>query len=765
MYPATLEVIAKCQLKNDRKKVVIDTFAAGVKFDPGTTYTIDLEQDFVKETEGSKFSNPAVTGLGTFTTNSTGPQVQTDEPTDGGTNILNNTFIRYTYDRQLLAGDGNYYLYKVGSPDVLLQTYNPSDSTANNTISGNQITLNTTGFIDAGETYYVLIDEGAVEDRDGLAAFGFNNDQEHRWTTAPSTNVDFPDLSAAFTDAFTPTMTANAVFQYAVLTSLAATQTATPVKTTDTGSNIQSTVSKTIVPNFTWRSATMDLQGAFSPTMLVGAIFQSQADLTVNATLAVDFSIIIEGASTMSSAFTQSAIDGNLARIRFVDASMSSVFEIDHQTNLQFISSSFEAGYYPSYQVDNNIALPTGAQQGDYAIIIENGTIRNHALTNGFGFLYSTEEATGNTWPGKPQTYNKAGYKASSTTTHTELISDTFGSAYVDPDPLQQEINYSYTYDAGIIGANSQDGNQFKPYYNFISYKKLTQQDINNGELTLASNNTTKQILIFRDQDDMFSHIQPVAYTPENFGESQTVLSNELPDSTTIKAPVVFLNIQGMYDYYRNSGTNGSIGRPEVQTTITTDQPGDTGVLRVTGAPQTYINTIYAVQNRTENAQATFTHGLRGVPRKLELNITFSDYELFWPKIFDGSVSNYTSYLPQNAAGPNGVTNFNPDRSFTGYTGDGQGALIDSIQYSGGDFYQINIGSAGYNYKWNERLGLSYNEIPSITTNSNLLGFPTMIGLGNQYNEALLAIQFVGAEAQVDEIQMPTRALLQCSPD
>jgi len=214
MYPATLEVIAKCQLNNNRKKVVIDTFAAGLRFVAGETYTIDLEQDFVKETEGSKFSNPAVTGLGTFTTNSTGPQVQTDTPS--GTTVTNNTFITYTYDRLILAGNGNYELYKVGSPDTLLRTYNPSDSTANNTISGNQITLTTTGLIDAGETYYVLIDEGAVEDRDGLAAFGFDNDQEHRWTTAPSTNVDFPDLISLKVSLATLTCegTKNANYEY-----------------------------------------------------------------------------------------------------------------------------------------------------------------------------------------------------------------------------------------------------------------------------------------------------------------------------------------------------------------------------------------------------------------------------------------------------------------------------------------------------------------------------------------------------------------------
>jgi len=215
-FKIDLFVNAGCVLNTSKKKVVVDTYAAGVRFDAGATYTMEYEAGFVKGTGDNEFLSPANTNAGSFTTNSTGPQVQTDEPTDGGTSVTNNSFIRYTYDRQILAGNGNYYLYKVGSPDVLLQTYNPSDSTANNIISGNQITLNTVGLIDANETYYVLIDQGAVEDKDGLAAFGFNNDQEHRWTTAPSTNVDFPDLTSLKVSSATLscTITKNPNYEY-----------------------------------------------------------------------------------------------------------------------------------------------------------------------------------------------------------------------------------------------------------------------------------------------------------------------------------------------------------------------------------------------------------------------------------------------------------------------------------------------------------------------------------------------------------------------
>jgi hypothetical protein len=210
---------------------------------------VELEEGFVKETGANKFDSPAVSNLSQFTTNATGPQVQVDEPQDGSTAVTNNTFIRYTYDRLILAGNGSYYLYKEipGSPDEELAVYNPSDSTANCVISGNQITLDTTGLIDANETYYVLIDEGAVEDKDGLLAFGFDNDQEHRWTTAASTNVDFPDLTSlqASLGTLTCEVTKNPNYEYGDAT-LSSTFTSTL-----TGDPVYKAIDMVLVRSFT----------------------------------------------------------------------------------------------------------------------------------------------------------------------------------------------------------------------------------------------------------------------------------------------------------------------------------------------------------------------------------------------------------------------------------------------------------------------------------------------------------------------------------
>ena len=191
LYPKTFEVVTKCQLNNNRKKVVVDTYAAGITFTAGASYTIDLEEDFVKETGGSRFSNPSQTGFASFTVPSTGPAITSQTPT--GTSVTNNTEITYVYERNILVGTGNFELYKeTGATDQLVQSFDVATSNLI-TISGNQVTLNVTGLIDAGETYYVLIDTGAITDKDSIDAPGYSTDQGHNFSTAASTG-DFPDL-------------------------------------------------------------------------------------------------------------------------------------------------------------------------------------------------------------------------------------------------------------------------------------------------------------------------------------------------------------------------------------------------------------------------------------------------------------------------------------------------------------------------------------------------------------------------------------------
>jgi hypothetical protein len=68
IYPVEFTASIRLSLVT-KTEVTIDTFALGLRFDPATTYTVELEEGFVKETGANKFDSPAVGNLSQFTTN------------------------------------------------------------------------------------------------------------------------------------------------------------------------------------------------------------------------------------------------------------------------------------------------------------------------------------------------------------------------------------------------------------------------------------------------------------------------------------------------------------------------------------------------------------------------------------------------------------------------------------------------------------------------------------------------------------------------
>jgi hypothetical protein len=109
--------------------VNVDTFALGLRFDPATTYTVELEEGFVKETGANKFDSPGVGNLSQFTTNFTGPQIQVDD-------TIRQHLLPTTHSSDTPTIDNCWQamaiteLYKeTGSPDEEVAVFNASDST------------------------------------------------------------------------------------------------------------------------------------------------------------------------------------------------------------------------------------------------------------------------------------------------------------------------------------------------------------------------------------------------------------------------------------------------------------------------------------------------------------------------------------------------------------------------------------------------------------------------------------------------------------
>jgi hypothetical protein len=322
-------------------RLKIDFDQLGVDWQPNKNYTFRSTAGLVRESEGNRSDSPAQT-FGSQTTNTTGPSVVSDIP--NGVNVTNNTNMTLIFDRLIRAGDGNLYFYeRVGGVDTLLRTYNPSDSTPNNEISAQTqvdvvtdkkiscqavselvckirritsaapdeveietvmpvkstfdcqyeivrysqgtLRLDTLGLIKSSTNYYLLFEAGAVSDYDGFDAPGWpTDDTEFNFTTAPSTDVNFPDLSADIVSAFSPTMTVRAIRQGEVVLSTQASITAQPTITYRATATFNSIITQS------------------SPDILRTRPFASSMSSQVTMTASVNF--IASGVSAMTSQFT-----------------------------------------------------------------------------------------------------------------------------------------------------------------------------------------------------------------------------------------------------------------------------------------------------------------------------------------------------------------------------------------------------------------------------------------------------------------------------
>lgn len=148
-------------------RLTINTNSLNVPWQLGTQYRIALAADVVKEPSNNKKGNPVVASVGTFTTNATVPTLSSSSPTNDAFDVVNNTSILLTFNRNIEAVSGNIRLYQVqmNGADILLYTYNIGDP-AYVTISNATITLKTTGLLEADSAYYLIIDSNTVRDLD-----------------------------------------------------------------------------------------------------------------------------------------------------------------------------------------------------------------------------------------------------------------------------------------------------------------------------------------------------------------------------------------------------------------------------------------------------------------------------------------------------------------------------------------------------------------------------------------------------------------------
>jgi VCBS repeat-containing protein len=114
------------------------------------------------------------------------PTLSSSTPADNAIGVANSSNIVLTFSEAVQAGTGNIVISN-GTDDI--RTINVTDSQV--TISGSTVTINPTNDLQAGSSYHVQIDNGAIKDMAGNGYAGISNTAALDFTTnsAPITTT------------------------------------------------------------------------------------------------------------------------------------------------------------------------------------------------------------------------------------------------------------------------------------------------------------------------------------------------------------------------------------------------------------------------------------------------------------------------------------------------------------------------------------------------------------------------------------------------
>jgi hypothetical protein len=151
-------------------RVDIDFSQLDIDWVPGTSYTIQLGEGFVKEDGGEEQPSPANANFFSFTTNATGAAISSVSPVT--TSIINTLGpVVFNYNRKISISTGSIKLYKTATPDVLIHTYDVTGDEVN--LGSNQTSLEVSigNYINTPNSqYYFLFDADVVRDADNFAS-------------------------------------------------------------------------------------------------------------------------------------------------------------------------------------------------------------------------------------------------------------------------------------------------------------------------------------------------------------------------------------------------------------------------------------------------------------------------------------------------------------------------------------------------------------------------------------------------------------------
>lgn len=158
------------------RKVTIDLNGLGIDLNKGETYTIEVGEGFVSSAADNTLNDTVTEN---FTTDTVGP-ILVDTTPDLGDTESYVAIVEFVYPVRLRVNSGNFYLYKDGNPDVLVETIPYNDNRIN--ITENKIRVNLSGILEDETTYYILTDNDIISNLIGLET-GITSEDIIKWTT------------------------------------------------------------------------------------------------------------------------------------------------------------------------------------------------------------------------------------------------------------------------------------------------------------------------------------------------------------------------------------------------------------------------------------------------------------------------------------------------------------------------------------------------------------------------------------------------------
>lgn len=135
--------------------------------EPATSYYVLIDSGAILDFDGFAFPGVTANNVISFTS-ATAPVIDFTIPADNATDVLTNDKFVIAFDsviENVVAG--NLYLYKVGSPDTLIKTFNVSSDGTINTLG--QVEFDIIGLLDPSSNYYFLSDSNfQVSNYDGF---------------------------------------------------------------------------------------------------------------------------------------------------------------------------------------------------------------------------------------------------------------------------------------------------------------------------------------------------------------------------------------------------------------------------------------------------------------------------------------------------------------------------------------------------------------------------------------------------------------------